>query len=120
MRQCISKKNSRDVSNYRQIIKSSILEGEFNENVVPVGNRYNCSDFGIVAYSIDREYLSRVKIPCKELTYNSIYFLIGNDRTTLDECIYVGQAKERNGKDGGVLFRLREHDKAVYERYYDK
>lgn len=117
----MGKKTKEEIKNYRKIISSSMIDGETSDgDIVAVGNRYNCNDFNIVANVIDRDYISNTKIYQKELMFNSIYFLVGNDKKTLDECIYVGQAKERNGKDGGVLHRLREHDKAVYEKYYDK
>lgn len=79
--------------------------------------KYINDDWGTVAFLIPRTSLQSQQFIDPELIYNCIYFLIGNNEFRW--CAYVGQAKKRNN-GGSVLFRLREHDKAVYEKYYNK
>lgn len=70
-------------------------------------------DWKTIGFVIPRNLIQSQFIE-KELQYNCIYFLIGFDG--IKEKIYVGQAKKRNN-GGSVLYRLREHDKNVMERY---
>lgn len=91
-------------------IKEEVVQGH------RFGKKLTNSDYGTVAFLLSRNDILRDKkanadnFSDQELTYNSIYFLIGyeqnNDSTT--EMMYVGQAGIRdNGQS--VLDRLNEH-----------
>lgn len=83
--------------------------------------RYDDKDCKTVAFMIPRNKLKSIKFTSSGLTCNSIYFLFGyeqDDTGRETEMVYVGQAVK--GDDGkGAIRRLKQHNSAVKETYYD-
>ncbi len=73
-------------------------------------------DWKTIAFSFSRDQV-KTKFSDKELRYNGIYFLFGNEDGK--EVVYVGQALKRSNGES-LLARLREHDDSISESYRNK